>query len=105
MTDYSKLKVELESKLAELVARVDDLENQLSDPGEKDWEENAIAKEGDQTLSAVKATSELEIRDIRLALHRIESGEFGVCTVCQKPIAKARLNAVPWATHCVDCVC
>ena len=103
MSDFSTLKSELETKLAELLERADGIEKQLSDPGEKDWEENAIAKEGDETLAAVGNVTETEIRDIRLALRRIETGEYGICTVCQKPIAKARMAAVPWATTCVNC--
>jgi len=103
MSDFSTLKSELETKLAELLERADGIEEQLSDPGEKDWEENAIAKEGDETLAAVGNVTETEIRDIRLALRRIETGEYGICTVCQKPIAKARMAAVPWATTCVNC--
>ena len=103
MVDYSTLKSELETKLAALLERADSIEKQLSDPGEKDWEENAIAKEGDETLEAVGNATETEIRDIRLALHRIEKGEYGICTVCQKPISKARMAAVPWATTCVGC--
>ncbi|MFY8201355.1 MAG: TraR/DksA family transcriptional regulator [Pirellula staleyi] len=103
MADYSTLKTELETKLAELLERAEGIEEQLSDPGEKDWEENAIAKEGDETLAAVGNVTETEIRDIRRALQRIETGEYGICTVCEKPIAKARMAAVPWATRCVSC--
>jgi len=103
MFDTSTSKNELESKLADLLERSDQIENQLSDPGDKDWEENAIAKEGDEVLAAVANATETEIHDIRKALSRIETGEFGVCTLCHKPIAKARLTAVPWATTCVAC--
>ncbi|HEY5990684.1 MAG TPA: TraR/DksA C4-type zinc finger protein, partial [Streptosporangiaceae bacterium] len=37
------------------------------------------------------------------ALAKIESGEFGVCESCGKPIGKARLRAFPRATLCVEC--
>jgi len=97
------LKNELQSKLAELLQRSDRIENQLSDPGEKDWEENAIAKAEDEALEAVGNATETEIHEIREALHRIETGEYGICTSCHQPIAKARLAAVPWATTCIVC--
>jgi len=87
----------LETRRAGL-ERVEGIENQLSDPGEKDWEENAITKEGDDMLAVVGNATETEICEIRVALQRIETGEYGECTVCHKPIAKARLAAVPWAT-------
>lgn len=37
------------------------------------------------------------------ALQRIEDGTFGVCKICKQLIPKARLEAVPTATKCVDC--
>jgi DnaK suppressor protein len=40
---------------------------------------------------------------IEEALERIRNGSYGLCVVCQQPIAKARLDAVPWTRHCRDC--
>lgn len=37
------------------------------------------------------------------ALQRIEAGSYGVCRTCDGPIARARLEAVPTATQCIDC--
>jgi DnaK suppressor protein len=60
------------------------------------------------------AEAELSIRlrqsDIRLlraienALHRITQDRFGVCEICGSPISKARLEALPWAPLCRDCM-
>ncbi|MCD6391953.1 MAG: TraR/DksA C4-type zinc finger protein [Planctomycetes bacterium] len=40
--------------------------------------------------------------EIRAALQRIDEGTFGICEGTGKPIAKARLNAKPWARYCID---
>jgi DnaK suppressor protein len=40
--------------------------------------------------------------EIDAALQRIENGTFGTCLVCGKPIGEERLEAVPWATLCID---
>jgi RNA polymerase-binding transcription factor DksA len=40
---------------------------------------------------------------IDLALKRIEEGTFGTCTSCGKTIAEARLEAMPYATKCIEC--
>jgi DnaK suppressor protein len=40
---------------------------------------------------------------IEAALRRIEAGSFGVCQTCGKPIAAERVEALPWATDCIDC--
>src|SRR5947208_2446700 len=43
------------------------------------------------------------LRAIEDALARIEHGMFGVCESCKRPIAEARLKAVPWTRLCRDC--
>ena len=40
--------------------------------------------------------------EIDAALVRIEDGSYGLCTACGRPISDARLEAVPYATLCVD---
>jgi len=37
------------------------------------------------------------------ALTRIEAGTYGTCERCGRPIAPARLDAIPYATHCKEC--
>jgi len=37
------------------------------------------------------------------ALQRIDDGNFGICRVCGNEIGRARLEAVPTATQCIDC--
>jgi len=37
------------------------------------------------------------------ALTRIGGGTFGTCARCGKPIAEERLEAMPYATKCIDC--
>jgi DnaK suppressor protein len=40
---------------------------------------------------------------VRAALRRDEDGGFGLCVECGEPVQKKRLEAVPWARHCVGC--
>ena len=40
---------------------------------------------------------------IEQALLRIEQGTYGVCVHCQGVVQEKRLEAVPWARHCLDC--
>ena len=39
---------------------------------------------------------------IDAALARIENGTFGVCERCGQPIGAERLEALPWATLCIE---
>src|SRR6266481_5083909 len=40
---------------------------------------------------------------VQAALRREEAGGFGLCVECGAPVQKKRLEAVPWARHCVAC--
>lgn len=37
------------------------------------------------------------------AIERIESGEYGLCSVCGSRIGGDRLEALPAAAHCLSC--
>lgn len=43
------------------------------------------------------------LRRIDAALKRIETKTFGACINCNKKIQTGRLDAVPWARHCIEC--
>ena len=40
---------------------------------------------------------------IDAALERIEAGSYGTCQTCGKQIGADRLEAIPYATQCIDC--
>ena len=48
-----------------------------------------------------RAAQQLELVDAALA--RLGDKTFGTCLRCGKVIAPARLEALPWAAHCIDC--
>jgi RNA polymerase-binding transcription factor len=56
----------------------------------------------DVNLECQSSTSS-EIRDIDEALDRIRDGSYGQCEGCDRPIAKARLEAIPYARLCLPC--
>ena len=37
------------------------------------------------------------------ALERIKGGTYGTCIECQDEVQPKRLDAVPWARHCIEC--
>jgi len=48
-----------------------------------------------------RSVSHLELVDA--ALGRLDAGTYGTCLRCAKPIAPARLGALPWAAQCIAC--
>lgn len=37
------------------------------------------------------------------ALERIRNGGYGLCIACEEEMQQKRLEAVPWARHCLVC--
>jgi DnaK suppressor protein len=52
---------------------------------------------------SLEENSEHVLRSIDAALQRIEDGTFGTCETCGQPISAERLEAIPYATQCIDC--
>jgi RNA polymerase-binding transcription factor len=40
---------------------------------------------------------------IQEALGRVEDGSYGLCVECNEGVQLKRLEAVPWARHCIEC--
>lgn len=59
-----------------------------------------LDREIDDTL---EENSEHLLKEIEKALEKIEQGTFGICETCGQPIAEERLQAIPYATQCIDC--
>ena len=51
----------------------------------------------DTEVTSARATEAME------ALHRVDTGTYGVCTDCGEKIPAARLRAKPEAIRCVEC--
>ncbi len=59
-----------------------------------------------QQQAMSRATSHLadaEIRRIKTALERLESGEYGYCMNCDEEIAEGRLRFDPSLLTCISC--
>jgi RNA polymerase-binding protein DksA len=54
------------------------------------------------TLNLLQNEEQL-LEEIGAAIERINQGKFGLCEECDGTIAKARLQAMPYARYCVDC--
>jgi DnaK suppressor protein len=52
---------------------------------------------------ALLHTEEGSLAEVTAALDRIDRGTYGRCEACGKPVAKARLDALPHARHCIAC--
>ncbi|WP_308368701.1 TraR/DksA C4-type zinc finger protein [Streptomyces sp. ISL-36] len=90
---------------AELLHSQEELTGLMRDPGdgaghdEADTGTKNITREHELALAA-NAREMLE--QTEHALERLDAGTYGLCEVCGKPIGKARMQAFPRATLCVE---
>src|SRR5438094_9206549 len=73
-------------KAAQVVARLDvpSDEGDLSQQHHEEW------------IFLNRNSIDMELlREISIALHRIDTGHYGVCMECEEPISSKRLEAVP----------
>ncbi len=96
-------RIELETRLAALTMRLGAIDAELQSHDEKDWEELATAREGDEVLETMGVGSQAEMRAIKAALLRIDEGHYGTCLRCGTAISEARLDLLPFTPFCKDC--
>ncbi|MGI9080526.1 MAG: TraR/DksA family transcriptional regulator [Acidimicrobiales bacterium] len=56
-----------------------------------------------EQLLVVAGEVRARIDEIDLAMERMAAGSYGICDDCHRPIAEARLEAMPEAQRCVGC--
>jgi DnaK suppressor protein len=95
---------------ATLIAERDRLKAELAEgivaPGPMTYGSQAAAASQvfeQQRDLALREKDELHLEAVEAALARIDAGTFGTCVRCGRPIAPERLEALPWAAHCIDC--
>ncbi len=57
----------------------------------------------DEISSQLAEVESRELASIEKALQRMKDGQFGACEACETNIPMARINALPYATYCIDC--
>ena len=76
---------------------------ELRDHGAGDVLDAAVDTAQDEINSQLLEVEGRELVQIEEALERLSAGTFGVCEECEKPIPLTRLQALPYATECIEC--
>jgi DnaK suppressor protein len=77
--------------------------NQLREQSGGDIVDAALDAAQNEISSQLAEVESRELANIEQALRRMKKGTYGNCVVCGSQIALARLNALPYATTCLDC--
>ena len=95
---FAQARAALEAELAELTT-------QLAENGDVPFDENfadsgqVAAEQGEHR--AIVGHIQDSLRDVNLALGKLEAGTYGKCEECGEEIAEARLEAMPAARYCI----
>jgi len=63
----------------------------------------ALDASQDEISSKLADFESRELAQIEGALENIRQGNYGECEICEGKIPLARLNALPYATNCIEC--
>ncbi|MGL4511642.1 MAG: TraR/DksA family transcriptional regulator [Lacipirellulaceae bacterium] len=77
--------------------------NQLREQTGSDVVDAALDAAQDEISSQLAEVESRELISIEHALDRIKQGVYGSCEVCSNKIPLLRLNALPYATMCIEC--
>jgi DnaK suppressor protein len=100
--DLAAARAALTAERARLVA---ELGEPIESPGQMTYGSQAAAATHvfeQQRDLALRDRERAQLRDVDAALAALDAGTYGTCRACGKPIAAARLEAIPWAQLCID---
>jgi DnaK suppressor protein len=92
--------------LAERRRALDELSETVQAPGQMAYGSQAAAASqvfAQQRDLALHDRSQAQLELVDAALARLDEGTFGICLRCGSAIAGGRLEALPWAAHCIAC--
>jgi DnaK suppressor protein len=76
---------------------------QLREQSGGDVVDAALDAAQDEVSSQLAEVESRELANIDRALVRMKAGNYGECEICNAKIPLARLNALPYATSCIEC--
>jgi DnaK suppressor protein len=92
--------------LEERARLVDEIGEAIVAPGQMTYGSQAAAASqvfAQQRDLALRDRADHQLVLVDEALARLDTGTFGTCIRCGKPIAPDRREALPWAARCIDC--
>ncbi len=100
-----KNRLQAQSKRIQRRDSAEDVADELTDLSDYD---NHPADAASETFErgkeqAIDENTERLLNSINRALEKIDAGTYGICDRCGVEISKARLEAIPYATFCLEC--
>lgn len=103
MKKIAERRAAMEQRLQELDVRLHEIDEELDSHNSRDWEELAVERETDEVLEGMGLSGQAEIRAIKAALQRLDTGQYGECVACANQISEERLDVLPFTPLCRNC--
>src|ERR1700758_361350 len=100
---YKKKLISRREELMKTIALTEEEGRQADDDQTVDLADKAANSYTKEFLFGMTNTDRTILNMIDAALRRIQVDEYGVCANCQDEMQQKRLEAVPWAKHCITC--
>ena len=103
--DYQAAAERLNALKDEYQSRIDKIEHDIRHPADdmiQDWEDQAVVAEQNDMRKNLLVEAQDNLELVNQALRRLENDQYGVCVVCGEDIEDGRLEAVPFATTCMQ---
>jgi len=100
---YKKKLLARREDLLKTIARTEEEGRQADDDPTVDLADKAANSYTKEFLFGMTNTDRALLNQIDLALKRIAEEEYGTCMNCEEEMQQKRLEAVPWARHCINC--
>jgi DnaK suppressor protein len=101
-SELKKFRGILQARQTELEKVIRDREGLAIETSADELDRTQYATEREIKVGNLERDSAL-LRDVRVALCRVETGMFGSCLSCEDEISPKRLAAVPWTSCCLTC--
>ncbi|MBN1387029.1 MAG: TraR/DksA family transcriptional regulator [Bacteroidales bacterium] len=105
--EREEIRKRVENEIKTLRESIDTLTDLTSDdevePDVNDWFTTKESNPGKDINELALSKAKQRLRILNVVLNRIDSKDYGICTVCKKPIPFERMKAVPTATRCIKC--
>jgi DnaK suppressor protein len=102
--DYFKKRLETrQQELRRMVSRTEQDGRTVDEGSAQDVADRAASSYNKEFLFHQSNNDRQLLQMVEGALSRIREGVFGECISCGKEINSKRLEAVPWARHCIEC--
>ena len=100
---YKKRLLERQEQLFETVSKTEQDGRRADEEPTQDVADKASSSYTKEFLFKKSNDDRFILHLIQEALDRMENGSYGVCVACGGEMQQKRLDAVPWARHCIEC--